>query len=114
MNFETKIKEWVSIDNEIKKQNELTKRLREKKNDLNHEINEYIENNQLNNAVIQISDGSLKYNSVKSTQPLTFKFVRECLTNCIENEDTIDQLMNYIKEKREVKEHYELKRFYNK
>jgi len=114
MNFETKIKEWVSIDNEIKKQNELTKRLREKKNDLNSEINEYIENNQLNNAVIQISDGSLKYNSVKSTQPLTFKFVRECLTNCIENEDTIDQLMNYIKEKREVKEHYELKRFYNK
>lgn len=114
MKFETKIKEWVSIDNEIKKQNELTKRLREKKNDLNHEINEYIENNQLNNAVIQISDGSLKYNSVKSTQPLTFKFVRECLTNCIENEDTIDQLMNYIKEKREVKEHYELKRFYNK
>ena len=114
MNFETKIKEWVSIDNEIKKQNELTKRLREKKNDLNHEINEYIENNQLNNAVIQISDGSLKYNSVKSTQPLTFKFVRECLTNCIENEDTIEQLMNYIKEKREIKEHYELKRFYNK
>jgi len=114
MSFETQIKEWVSIDNEIKKQNELIKRLREKKNNLNSEINNYIEDNQLNNAIIQISDGSLKYNIVKSTQPLTFKFVRECLENCIENEETINQLMNYIKEKREVREHYELKRFYNK
>lgn len=114
MSFEQKIKQWVIIDNEIKNKNDALKELREKKNNLNQEINNYIENNNLNNSIIQISDGTLKYNSVKTSQPLTFRFVRECLTNCIEDEKTIEYLMNYIKEHREIKEHNELKRYYNK
>lgn len=114
MNFEENIRTWVTIDNEIKSKNESIKKLREKKNNLNKEINSYIEKNSLNNSIIQISDGNLKYNNIKTSQPLTFRFIRECLTNCIEDEETIEHLMNYIKEHREIKEHYELKRYYNK
>ena len=114
MSFEEKIRTWVSIDNEIKSKNDSIKQLREKKNNLNQEINSYIESNNLNNSIIQITDGTLKYNSIKTSQPLTFRFIRECLTNCIEDEETIEHLMNYIKEHREIKEHNELKRYYNK
>ena len=114
MNFETKIKEWVNIDNQIKYQNDKLKQLREKKNDLNEDLNNYIETNELNNAIIQISDGSLKYNTFKSTQPLTLKYINSCLSNCITNPETVEQLMTYIKEHRDTKYTSELKRYYNK
>ena len=34
-----------------------------------------IETNNLHNAVIQIDDGKLKFQNMKSTPPLTFKFI---------------------------------------
>lgn len=114
MSFESNIKEWVKIDDQLKLLQQKQKELREKRGELNHEINTYIETNNLNNSIIQISDGSLKYNSSKSTQPLTFRFVRECLSNCISNQESVEQLMNYIKEHRENKINYELKRYYKK
>jgi|TARA_R110001599_G_scaffold113994_2_gene279521 hypothetical protein len=114
MNFETKIKEWVNIDNQIKHQHDKLKQLREEKNNLNVDLNSYIEKNELNNAIIQISDGSLKYNTLKSTQPLTLKYINGCLTNCITNPETVEQLMIYIKEHRDTKYTTELKRYYNK
>jgi hypothetical protein len=114
MSFESNIKEWVKIDDQLKLLQQKQKELREKRNELNDVINTYIETNHLNNSIIQISDGSLKYNSNKTTQPLTFRFVRECLSNCISNQESVDQLMNYIKEHRESKINYELKRYYKK
>ena len=114
MSFESNIKEWVKIDDQLKLLQQKQKELREKRNELNDVINTYIETNHLNNSIIQISDGSLKYNSNKTTQPLTFRFVRECLSNCISNQESVDQLMNYIKEHRERKINYELKRYYKK
>jgi hypothetical protein len=114
MSFESNIKEWVKIDDQLKLLQQKQKELREKKCELNHEINTYIETNHLNNSIIQISDGSLKYNSSKISQPLTFRFVRECLSNCISNQESVEQLMNYIKEHRESKINYELKRYYKK
>ena len=49
MNFETSIKEWVILDNKIKKQNEELKALREKRQTLGTVLNDYIEDNELNN-----------------------------------------------------------------
>ena len=114
MNFESSIKEWVILDNKIKKQNEELKTMREKRQTLGNVLNGYIEDNELNNAIIQISDGTIKYNQVKMTQPLTLKYIRICLENCIQNVETVDKLMEYIKENRDVKISNELKRYYNK
>jgi len=114
MSFESNIKEWVKIDDQLKLLHQKQKELREKRGNLNYEINRYIEGNNLNNSIIQINDGSLKYNSHKSTQPLTFRFVRECLNKCISNKESVEQLMNYIREHRESEINYELKRYYKK
>mgnify|MGYP000948631169 FL=1 len=114
MNFETYIKDWVILDTKIKKQSEELKLLREKRQTLGSSLNVYIEENELNNAIIQISDGTIKYNQVKMTQPLTLKYIHTCLENCIQNVETVDKLMEYIKENRDVKISNELKRYYNK
>ena len=49
----------------------------------------------------------------KETQPLTFKFLETCLSEIIKNEEQVSQIVNYIKNKRDVKYVTELKRFYS-
>jgi len=113
MNFEQQIQQWVQIDNQLKSVNEKVKELREKKNSISHKINNHIEENQLNNAAIKISDGQLKFVKLKETQPLTFKYLETCLSEIIKNEEQVKKIVEYIKNKREVKYIPEIKRFYN-
>ena len=87
--------------------------LRERRNNLQDNITSYVEENNLDNAIIEISDGNLKFNNYKQSSPLTFKYINKCLNECISDEDTVDKLMNYIKEKREVKYQNGIKRSYN-
>ena len=97
MNFEDDVKNWVMIDNKIKQQSETIKDLRKKRNHLTTKIFSYAEENNLENAVIEISDGKLKFQQSKQTPPLTFKFLEECLNECIQNEDQVKQIIKFVK-----------------
>lgn len=110
--FQQNIQNWVQIDNQIKKASANLSQLRERRNNLQDHITSYVEENNLDNAIIEISDGNLKFNSYKQTAPLTFKYVNKCLSECISDEDTVEKLMNYIKEKREFKYQNGIKRSY--
>jgi hypothetical protein len=112
MSFEQNIQQWVTIDNQMKHLSEKMKELREKKVELTEHINEHIETNNLSNASVQISDGQLKFVKVKETQPLTFKYLETCLSEIIKNEEQVKKIIEYIKNKREVKEFPEIKRLY--
>ena len=111
--FERNIQKWVTVDNQLKIVNEKAKELRDEKNDLLEDINVYIETNKLTNASIDISDGKLKFTQSKLTQPLTLKFVENCLSNIINDQRQVTQIMKYIKDKREKKDVSEIKRYYN-
>jgi len=113
MSFEQQIQQWVQIDNQLKNFNEKIKELRDKKNSISEQINNHIEENQLNNAAVKISDGQLKFVKIKETQPLTFKYLETCLSEIIKNEEQVKKIVEYIKNKREVKYITEIKRFYN-
>ena len=110
--FQQNIQSWVQIDNQIKKASANLSQLRERRNNIQDHITSYAEENQLDNAIIEISDGSLRFNNYKQSSPLTFKYIQKCLNECISDEDTVDKLMNYIKEKREVKYQNGIKRSY--
>ncbi|GAF93567.1 unnamed protein product, partial [marine sediment metagenome] len=58
--------------------------------------------------------GRLKFQQTKITNPLTFKFVEECLHECIENTDNVKHIIKHIKEKRSIRMVPDIKRFYNK
>ena len=113
MAFEDNIKEWVRLDNDIKGLQEQMKILRDSRNDLTGELITYASNNDLTHKIIEITDGNLKFQTRKDTSPLTFKLIKQCLTDCISNEDQVDKLINYIKEKRAIKYVNELRRNYN-
>lgn len=112
MSFEECIQEWIETDNKIKEYLPVTKQLRERKHALTGEIMTHVENNEMENKVINITDGQIKFQNVKVTAPLTFTFITECLTDCISDETQVKQLIAYIKQKRAIKYVADVKRTY--
>ena len=111
--FENNIRQWVTIDNQLKKYSSEMKRLREQKSNLSNNILAHAVDNNLSHSVIEISDGSLKFQNVKVTSPLTFKLVKEALEDCIDNEEHVAAIMKAIKDKRESKYVYDIRRTYS-
>ena len=87
--------------------------MREQKNEIGKNIQEYTAENNLSNAMIQIGDGKLKCVNTNVATPLSYKFIEKSLGEIIKNEMQVKQIMNYLKEKREIKVVAEIKRFYN-
>ena len=113
MDLSNYIQNWVACDNQIKAYSGKVKEIRSKKNELSEMIFDYAEKNNLENAVIEISDGKLKFQNVKQTSPINFKFLEKCLKDCISNEKNVDDIINYIKQKREIVYKNDIKRTYN-
>ena len=108
--FEQQVQQWVSVDNQIRVLTEKIHELRDNKNNIGENLTSYISSNDLKNATIQISDGKLKFVTTKVTAPLTFKYVEKTLGEVIKNEKQVQQIVNYLKQKRETKLVPEIKR----
>jgi len=114
MTFEENIKKWVQLDNQVKQLNDRTKELKEQKNSIETDILDYIDSHNLNNATAKITGGSLKFIETKQTSPITLKFLHQCISECIKKESQVEYILNYIKEKREIKYTKYIKRYYEK
>ena len=112
--IESKIKEWISLDNQLKDESEVVKELRDKRNTIHDEIISYSQNKNLISATFELSDSKIKFVTTKTTQPLSLKYIETCLGSIIKDEGNVVKIMEYIKLNREVKETLELKRVFNK
>ena len=113
MSFENQIQKWVAVDNQLTSLNEKMKVLRETRNALSGDITSYAEKNNLSNNTVNINDGKLKFVNTKVQTPLTFKFLEKTLGEVIRNEVQAKQIVDQIKNKREVTVVPEIKRFSN-
>ena len=111
--FQNNIQSWVSLDNRIKNLSQQVKDLRSQRSTLTNNIFTYAESNNLENAIIQITDGKLKFQNVKQTSPLTFRLVRETLMECFDNEEMVEKIIEKLRAKREIKFSYDIKRTYS-
>jgi hypothetical protein len=111
-NFEGQIRQWVNLDNKVKLLLEEVKTIRDEKNKTELKILEYVEANQLNKATVNISDGSLRFVTVKQTPTLTLTYVEKCLRQCIPNKDQVQSIMQVIKDERNAKYVPDIKRSY--
>lgn len=112
-NLDKTIQNWVELDNELKRINERAKDIRTRKNDIEDKLMNYVEDNNMNNSVVNISDGKIKFCETKQTSPLTLGFLEKCLSEVIANQNQVKQIVDYIKSKRETKMVPEIKRYYN-
>ena len=113
MSFEENVKKWVQLDNQIKLYNDRIKLLREQKSELTENLFAQAHEKDYENAVIQITDGKLKFANTKVQAPLTFKYVEEILSNTVTNPTAREEIIKRLKDNREVKYTQEIKRYTN-
>lgn len=110
--FQDNIKQWVAVDSQLRALNEQVKSLRDRRAELAENIHAHVDSHNLSNAIVNISDGKLRFSSVRQTAPLTLKFVQSCLQECIEDDEQVAHIMGVIKESRTVNIAPEIKRSY--
>ena len=111
--FKTSIRQWVELDNQHKQHNELLKDIRERKTHILSNITNHVNNNKLQDAVVKISDGRIKFTLVKNVRPITLQYIKQCLTDKLQNSDSVDKLMDYIKSNRDYTYSEDIKRYYD-
>jgi hypothetical protein len=110
--FIENIQKWVMIDSQIKLINEKVKKARETKHRLLDEINTYVDENNIENTKIEISDGELRFYEKKEYQPITFGYVQDSLGKIISDKKQVDFIMNYLRENREITVSKDIRRNY--
>jgi hypothetical protein len=101
--FSENVQKWVFIDNQLKKYNEQIRKLREYRTGLTENIHTYIKTNNLEHVSIGISDGELKLAEKREYSPLTFTYIKTCLSNIIKDSNQVERVMAYLRENREIK-----------
>lgn len=110
MNLETNIKEWVKYDNLINDYNSKIKDLKNKKSSYEENIENLFRDTD-KYPIVQISDGLLKFTKQTTPQPLSFKYIESSLSDKLDKKD-IDNIITILKNKRNSKENFIIKRFY--
>ena len=108
--FYIDLKEFYKLE---KQQNLIIEQLnlvKNQKNVVKIKIINYMIENDISTKNIKIGDENLKLLKMKQIQPLTFKFLKNCLDECITNVDQVDQLITFIKSKRSIKEYLDIKK----
>jgi hypothetical protein len=113
MSFDSKIQQWIQVDNELKKINEHVKQLREQRDELERGLINYAKVNNISSSTIQLNKDKLKFVETKVPEPLTFKYLEKTLGEIIKDEAKAQLIMEHIKQKRSVKIIPEIKRLTN-
>ena len=106
------VKEWISLDNEIKTLQKEIKERRKKKKDITYSLVDIMKNNEID--CFDIKDGQLIYTKKNVKNPLSKKHLLKSLTEFFKNDKLIvGQLGKYIMETRESKTKENIRRKIN-
>ena len=108
--FVEKLKKWVVLDKQMKFVNEKTRQIRETKTALTKELCDYVNHRNINNKVIDITNGELRFVEKRDYSPLTFSYIKECLDEIITDETKVDAIIQYLKDNREIRTSFEIRR----
>lgn len=108
--FETSVQKWCLVETQIKLVNEKLRTIRENKIELTEKICKYIDENNLKDTRIEISDGVLKLYEKKEYPSLTYTYLEESLNKIISNKQQVEYIIKYLKENREIKKSLDLKK----
>ena len=62
-----------------------------------------IEENNLQNSTFKINENHIRYTTTKQTSPITLKYLESCLMELMQDEDKVNEYMDFIKSNRETK-----------
>ena len=111
--FTENIKKWALLEKKIssikEEYNLKLKSYKEKKDSLEYDLTKFMEENALTDSIIKLPDGKIKYNETNISQPITYKFLKEIFTELYSgNNEKADEIISFIKQKREIKKNVRL------
>ena len=108
--FKSKIKNWLSIDNQIRDLKHKIKVLNTNKTQLTPEIMTFMNTNNIHNMNLGEDNGKLKYVERETNSTLTQKLIKEKLTEFLKNETQASEALEFILNSREKKNEIKLQR----
>jgi hypothetical protein len=112
-NYVKKIKRWVDLDNIIEEKKAKLKLYTDERKTLEDDILGYVDDNDIKNAQINISDGHIKFSEQQVKQTLSLKLIKDLLVKFFEAKPTnvnADVIYEYIDKKRDTKTKMIMKR----
>ena len=108
------IQKYVEIDNKMNKIKELNKSLKKERDNVDKFILNYMNENNMQNKNIILSDGKLRYVTTKTSESITKKYIQAKLTEFFNAKEKAKEVTNYIYDTRNQTENVQLKRSINK
>ena len=103
------VKEWISVDNEIREGQKKLKLLRKMKKERTEILVDVMKSNEID--CFDINEGKLVYKQNKSKAPLSKKHLLVSLAQYFKNDPRmVDELSKFIMESRQEKEKENIKR----
>ena len=112
--FVENVKKWVLCDQQLKLIKEKSDKIRDTKHVLGSAICTYMDENNLSQNEIEITDGKLKIYEKKEYSPLTFSYIEQSLAKIIPDKSHVQFIIQYLKDNREIKTTTDLKSIYKK
>ncbi len=100
--FIRNVQKWNYIETSLKEVNEKTKKMRTLKNTIGEKICEYLEKNSSLKNKIGIGKNEIHMYTKKEYTPLSFTYIENKLKEIIQDENQVDFVVSYLKEKREI------------
>lgn len=108
--FEDYVKKYIEVDDEIESLQNKLKTMRDWKRKLNGVIVKHMEDQDLVEHTLEVSDGTLRYNERKEYCSMSFTYIEKSLHQLIPDPEQVKYVIQFLKDNREVKTVAELKR----
>ena len=114
MSFEDNVRQWTILDTKIRLANTQLREMRTARDNLSKSVCDHMKQTGIDKRKIEIADSKIEVSEKKEYSSLTLGYLEKCLSAIIQEQESVKHILQYIKDKREIKKSVELKRIFNK
>ena len=108
--FQKYVRQYIMIDAECEKYQSNLKILRNKKNDLHDHITQCMVKHNWTDSILDAGNCRLQLAEKKHYSSLSFGYIETSLGEIIHNKDHLQKIMKHLKDNRQQKSQWELKK----
>ena len=112
IDFKENVKEWITLDDDIKTLNLALKERKQKKNELTPKVLEFMNEYEVHD--VKTTDGQLKFSKSLTSKPLNKKYLVSRLGDFFKDYTKGEKAVDFIYENRDKEEKLKLKRIIKK
>ena len=112
--FEKYMRKWAMLDNKIRESNAELKEMRKEKENASATICDFLKSKGLEKKKIETGDSVITFYEKNEFSSLTFGYLEKCLGEIIPEKDSVEYIIKYLKDKREIKKTNDLRRVFSK